>query len=164
MTMTNLNMTKEEIIYNFIIAINKGPAGGDLSSEIVCKAINEYNKLIEEGIIKEIEPNGPQVETYELKGQMVMDTAGDLNARMYDVATHPIDKIKGFRTGELYGEADNICPNTLTAKEGQSAFDDFGIEKVDLINKAGDVVKTMNMWHPGEVIKSNTFPTEEVKL
>lgn len=53
MTMTNLNMTKEEIIYNFIIAINKGPAGGDPSSEIVCKAINEYNKLIEEGIIIE---------------------------------------------------------------------------------------------------------------
>lgn len=53
MTMTNLNMTKEEIIYNFIIAINKGLAGRDLSSEIVCKAINEYNKLIEEGIIIE---------------------------------------------------------------------------------------------------------------
>ena len=52
MTMTNLNMTKEEIIYNFIIAINKGPRD-DTSGEIVRKAINEYNKLIEEGIIIE---------------------------------------------------------------------------------------------------------------
>lgn len=57
MTMTNLGMTKEEIIYSFIIAINKGPAGGDSSGEIVCKAINEYNKLVKEGIIVEEDPN-----------------------------------------------------------------------------------------------------------
>ncbi len=57
MTMTNLGMTKEEIIYSFIIAINKGPAGGDPSGEIVCKAINEYNKLVKEGIVVEEDPN-----------------------------------------------------------------------------------------------------------
>lgn len=54
MKMTTLGITKEEMIYQFIISLNKGPSGDDTSSEIVCKAINEYNKLIEEDIIKEI--------------------------------------------------------------------------------------------------------------
>lgn len=116
MTMTNLDKTKEEMIYQFIISLNKGGYADDAyASDVVEMAIGEYNALVEKGIIKEEESNKKLQEGInKLRSQMIMDAAGDFNARMYDVATFPI-------------------------------------------SPESDVMY-------GEVIKSNTFPTEEVKI
>lgn len=89
MKMTTLGITKEEMIYQFIISLNKGPRD-DTSGEIVCKAINEYNKLIEEDIIKEIAYVEPGKPTDDPHVRVCKSPAGDFNARMYDVATHPV--------------------------------------------------------------------------
>lgn len=68
--MTTLGITKEEMIYQFIISLNKNSLQYDTSDEIVCKAINEYDKLIEKDIIKEIayvEPGEPTDDPHVLK-------------------------------------------------------------------------------------------------
>lgn len=63
MKMTTLNMTKEEMIYQFIISLNKGGYADDAyASDVVETAIGEYDALIEKDIIKEIayvEPGKP---------------------------------------------------------------------------------------------------------
>lgn len=50
--MTNLNKTKEEIIYELVLSLNKGD-----SYYVDCRvdvALSQYNKLVEKGIIKEV--------------------------------------------------------------------------------------------------------------
>lgn len=55
MKMTTLGITKEEMIYQFIISLNKGGGANNAYAEqIVEEAIDEYNALIENDIIKEI--------------------------------------------------------------------------------------------------------------
>lgn len=55
--MTNLNKTREEIIYELVLSLNKGDSyyclNGDDGSPRVRLAIAQYNALIENGIIKE---------------------------------------------------------------------------------------------------------------
>lgn len=54
MTMTNLNMTKEEIIFQFVMSLNKGGFVNSASTPtVIQRAINEYEALVEEGIIIE---------------------------------------------------------------------------------------------------------------
>ena len=51
--MTNLNKTKEEIIYELLISLNQGNSGG--ASTRVDVARKQYELLLEEGVIKETE-------------------------------------------------------------------------------------------------------------
>ena len=58
--MTNLNKTKEEIIFELVLSLNKGDSGyatgyGSDDSPRVENAIIQYNALVKAGIIKEIE-------------------------------------------------------------------------------------------------------------
>lgn len=46
---TNLGKTKEEIIYELVLSLNKGNYGWDR----VETAISQYNKLVQLGIIEE---------------------------------------------------------------------------------------------------------------
>ena len=113
MTITNLGATKEEMIYQFIISLNKGGyASGVYAGEVVAKAIGEYDALVNKGIIKEEDPNKELREQFmRMKSQMVMDGAGDFNARMYDVATFPISP----ESDVMYGEV--IKSNTFPTEE-----------------------------------------------
>lgn len=47
---TNLGKTKEEIIYELLISLNRGNSG--YAYERVQKAIDQYQKLVSAGIIK----------------------------------------------------------------------------------------------------------------
>ena len=49
--MTNLNKEKEEIIYELVLSLNKG--NSCYASERVEIAIEQYNRLLENGIITE---------------------------------------------------------------------------------------------------------------
>ena len=58
--MTNLNKTKEEIIFELVLSLNQGDSGyatgyGSSDSPRVNSAIIQYNALVKAGIIKEIE-------------------------------------------------------------------------------------------------------------
>lgn len=50
--MTNLNKTKEEIIYELVLSLNKGDSY--YVDQRVDVALEQYNKLVENGIIKEV--------------------------------------------------------------------------------------------------------------
>ena len=71
MKMTTLNMTKEEMIYQFIISLNKGGyADKAYAEKIVEEAIGEYDALLKNDIIKEIayvEPGEPTNDPHVLK-------------------------------------------------------------------------------------------------
>lgn len=49
--MTNLNKTKEEIVYELVLSLNKGDSY--YVNQRVDVALEQYNKLVEKGIIKE---------------------------------------------------------------------------------------------------------------
>lgn len=49
-----MNKTREEIIYELLLSINKS---GGVFALNVDYAINQYDKLVEKGIIKEVEKN-----------------------------------------------------------------------------------------------------------
>lgn len=49
--MTNLNKTKEEIIYELVRSLNQGNCS--YASDRVDIAVIQYNKMVENGIIKE---------------------------------------------------------------------------------------------------------------
>lgn len=56
--MTNLNKTKEEIIFELVLSLNRGDSGflwscGKADQRIKA-AISQYESFVEEGIIKEI--------------------------------------------------------------------------------------------------------------
>lgn len=53
--MTNLKKTKEEIIYEILLSLNKGGRG--YVEDRVEDAIEQYEELVEEGIIKEGRPD-----------------------------------------------------------------------------------------------------------
>lgn len=82
MTMTNLGMTKEEMIYQFVISLNKGGyASGVYAGEVVAKAIGEYDALVRDGIIKEEDPNKKlQEQISRMRSQMIMDGTYELMA------------------------------------------------------------------------------------
>lgn len=48
---TNLNKTKEEIIYELVLSLNQGSSS--YASDRVNIAVIQYNKMVENGIIKE---------------------------------------------------------------------------------------------------------------
>lgn len=50
--MTNLNKTKEEIIYELLLSLNHGCDG--YSARRVDYAIEQYEQLIQKGIVREI--------------------------------------------------------------------------------------------------------------
>ena len=88
MKMTTLNMTKEEMIYQFIISLNKGGYADDAyASDVVETAIGEYDALIEKDIIKEIayvEPGEPTNDPHVLKCKTARGckTASDSDANL----------------------------------------------------------------------------------
>lgn len=49
--MTNLNKTKEEIVYELVLSLNKGDSY--YVNQRVDVALEQYNKLVEKGIVKE---------------------------------------------------------------------------------------------------------------
>lgn len=49
--MTNLNKTKEEIIYEILLSLNKGNCG--YSDDRVRLAIQQYNSLVNKGLLRE---------------------------------------------------------------------------------------------------------------
>ena len=49
--MTNLNKTKEEIVYELVLSLNKGDSY--YVDQRVDVALEQYNKLVEKGIVKE---------------------------------------------------------------------------------------------------------------
>jgi len=51
--MTNLGKTKEEIVYELVLSLNQGDTC--YTKDRVCLAVTQYNQLVEEGIIEEIE-------------------------------------------------------------------------------------------------------------
>jgi hypothetical protein len=53
--MTNLNKTKEEIIYELVLSLNKGNCG--YSGDRVDMAIRQYNSLVNFGLIKDKQHN-----------------------------------------------------------------------------------------------------------
>ena len=53
--MTNLNKTKEEIIYDLVLSLNKGNCG--YSGDRVETAINQYNTFVRFGLIKDKQNN-----------------------------------------------------------------------------------------------------------
>lgn len=55
--MTNLGMTKGEIIYQLVYSLNMG--GDRYGRAIVIEAIEEYEKLVEENIIEELTVEKP---------------------------------------------------------------------------------------------------------
>lgn len=162
MTMTNLGVTKEEMIYQFVISLNKGGyASGVYAGEVVAKAIGEYDALVNKGIIKEEDPNEElRKGLNRVRRQAIMDKAYDMSVDGFNELMAYLEPIP---TGEyrpispesdvmyMYDEINHSHPNTLNAEEGKPAFDDFGI-KVNMYDRAGNV------------IKSNTFPTEEVNM
>ena len=50
--MTNLNKTKEEIIYELVLSLNNGDSG--YVDKRVDYAIEQYEQLIQKGIVREI--------------------------------------------------------------------------------------------------------------
>lgn len=109
MIMTTLGITKEEIIYQFIISLNKGGyANGVYASDLVEKAINEYNMLMEKNIIKEISYIEPGKLTDDPHVRVCKKPAGDFNTRMYNVATRPYEEEDGEETMRML---DNIMCN-----------------------------------------------------
>lgn len=55
MTETNLGKTKEEIIYELVLSLNKGDSY--YIDERVNVAMGQYDKLVEKGIVKEVKAN-----------------------------------------------------------------------------------------------------------
>lgn len=55
--MTNLNKTKEEIIFELVLSLNRGDSGyiwnGNKADERINTAIAQYESLVEKGIVKE---------------------------------------------------------------------------------------------------------------
>lgn len=49
--MTNLNKSKEEIIYELVLSLNKGDSY--YVNQRVDVALEQYNKLVEKGVVKE---------------------------------------------------------------------------------------------------------------
>ena len=58
--MTNLNKTREEIIYEIVLSLNSGNIS--YPKERVRIAIDQYNVLVNNGIISEVTPE-PETET-----------------------------------------------------------------------------------------------------
>ena len=116
MTMTNLGVTKEEMIYQFVISLNKGGyASGVYAGEVVAKAIGEYDALVNKGIIKEEDPTEElRKGLNRVRNQMIMDKAYDMS-------------VDGFN--ELMAYLEPIPTG----------------EKVEMYNMAGDVINTINM-------------------
>jgi len=52
MTETNLGKTKEEIIYELVLSLNKGDSY--YIDERVNVAMEQYDKLVKKGIVKEV--------------------------------------------------------------------------------------------------------------
>lgn len=50
--MTNLNKTREEIIYELVMSLNKGNCGYSLDR--IDTAIRQYNEFVRCGVIKEV--------------------------------------------------------------------------------------------------------------
>ena len=50
--MTNLNKTREEIIYELVLSLNKGNCG--YSGDRVDMAIRQYDEFVRCGVIKEV--------------------------------------------------------------------------------------------------------------
>ena len=83
MKMTTLGMTKEEMIYQFIISLNKGGyASGVYAGEVVAKAIGEYDALVEKDIIKEIAYVEPGKPTNDLRARICKPTVLEDNEEM----------------------------------------------------------------------------------
>lgn len=82
MTMTNLGMTKEEMIYQFVISLNKGGyADKAYAEQIVEEAIDEYDTLVKNGVVKEEDPNKMlQEQIRKMRSQMIMDETYELIA------------------------------------------------------------------------------------
>ena len=123
MTMTNLGATKEEIIYQFIISLNKGGyASGVYAGEVVAKAIGEYDALVNKGIIKEEDPNKKlQEEINKIRRQAMID-------KVYDMSVDGFNELMAY----LEPIPTDSRPNTLNAEEGKPAFDDLGIESINM--------------------------------
>ena len=82
MTTTNLGITKEEMIYQFVISLNKGGyADNAYGSDVVEMAIDEYDALVRDGVIKEEDPNKKlQEQISRMRSQMIMDGTYELMA------------------------------------------------------------------------------------
>lgn len=82
MIMTNLGITKEEMIYQFIISLNKGGYADKTYAEgIVEEAIGEYDALVNNGVVKEEDPNKKlQEQINRMRSQMIMDGTYELMA------------------------------------------------------------------------------------
>ena len=104
MKMTTLGITKEEMIYQFIISLNKGGYASDVyAEEVVETAIGEYDALVEKDIIKEIAYVEPGKPTDDPHVRVCKSPAGDFNTRMYNVTTHPVSFEDGVDyIGEKY--------------------------------------------------------------